>query len=118
MTLSGTVLVKILNDFESLIIIKLREKSHSFAGFSNYITTYFIDKYSDKKNCDNNNNNNIYLKFNIYSTIRYKFSGLYKDKVSTLWLYNAYKEFPKIVSTQLCNYTVISISIVLLINNG
>ena len=26
-------LVKILNDFECLIIIKLREKSHSFAGF-------------------------------------------------------------------------------------
>ena len=39
--------------------------------------------------------------------IRYKFSGLYKDMVSTLWLYNAYKEFPKIVSTQFCNYTVI-----------
>ena len=27
-------LVKILNDFESLIIIKLRERSHSFAGFN------------------------------------------------------------------------------------
>ena len=45
-------LVKILNDFECLIIIKLRERSHSFAGFSNYITRYLIDKYSDKKICD------------------------------------------------------------------
>ena len=42
-------LVKILNDFESLIIIKLRERGHSFAGFSIYITRYLIDKYSDKK---------------------------------------------------------------------
>ena len=45
-------LVKIRNDFEYLIIIKLRERSHSFAGFSNYITRYLIDKYSDKKICD------------------------------------------------------------------
>ena len=45
-------LVKILNDFESLIIIKLRERSHSFSGFSNLVTRYLIDKYSDKKNCD------------------------------------------------------------------
>ena len=30
-------LVKILNDFECLVIIELRERSHSFAGFSNYI---------------------------------------------------------------------------------
>ena len=45
-------LVKILNDFECLIIIKLRERSHSFAGFSNYITRYLIDKYSDKNICD------------------------------------------------------------------
>ena len=42
-------LVKILNDFECLIIIKLRERSQSFAGFSKYITRYLIDKYSDKK---------------------------------------------------------------------
>ena len=42
-------LVKILNDFESLINTKLRERSHSFARFSNYITRYLIDKYSDKK---------------------------------------------------------------------
>ena len=42
-------LVKIFNNFESLIIIKLRERSHSFAGFSNYITRYLINKYSDKK---------------------------------------------------------------------
>ena len=39
-------LVKIVNDFESLIFIKLRERSHSFAGFSNYITRYLIEKYS------------------------------------------------------------------------
>ena len=45
-------LVKTLNDFECPIIIKLRDKSHSFAGFSNYITRYLIDKYSDKKICD------------------------------------------------------------------
>ena len=44
--------VKILNDFESLIIIKLRERSHSFAGFSNYTTRYLFDKYSNKKICD------------------------------------------------------------------
>ena len=43
-------LVKILNDFESLININLRERSYFFAGFSNYITGYLIDKYSDKKN--------------------------------------------------------------------
>ena len=45
-------LVKILNDFESFIIIKLRERSHPFAGFSNYTTRYLIVKYSDKKMCD------------------------------------------------------------------
>ena len=45
-------LVIIINDFESLIIIKLRERSHSFAGFSNYINRYLSDKYSDKKICD------------------------------------------------------------------
>ena len=42
-------LVKILNDFDSLTIIKLRERSHSFAGFSTYVTRKFIEKYSDKK---------------------------------------------------------------------
>ena len=42
-------LVKILNDFKNLIIIKLRERSHSFADISNYITQYLIYKYSDKK---------------------------------------------------------------------
>ena len=42
-------LVKILNDFESFIIIKLRARSHPFAGFSNCITQYLIDKYSGKK---------------------------------------------------------------------
>ena len=51
-SLFGYQLVKILNNFESLIIIKLRERSHSFAGFSNYITRYLINKYSDKKICD------------------------------------------------------------------
>ena len=38
----------------------------------------------------NNNNNNIYLKSNIHSITRYKFSRLYKNMVSTIWLYNAY----------------------------
>ena len=42
-------LVKILNDFDNLIIIKLRERSHSFAGFSTYVSRKFIEKYSDKK---------------------------------------------------------------------
>ena len=32
--------------------------------------------------------------------------------VSTLRLYNAYKEFSEIISTQLCNNTVISIVLV------
>ena len=47
-------LVKLLNDFDSLIhvIVKLRERSHSFAGFNTYVTRYFIEKYSDKKICD------------------------------------------------------------------
>ena len=43
-------LVKILNNFDSLIIVKLKERSHSFAGFSTYVTRYFIEKYSDKTN--------------------------------------------------------------------
>ena len=62
------------------------------------------------------NNNNIYLKSNIHSIIRYKFSGLYKNMVSTLRLYNAYKKNSEIDSTQLCINTVISI--VLVINYG
>ena len=33
---------------------------------------------------DNNNNNNIYLKSNIHSITRYKFSRLYKNMVSTI----------------------------------
>ena len=45
-------LVKILNDFDSLTIIKLRERSRSFAGFSTYVTRNFIEKYSNKKICD------------------------------------------------------------------
>ena len=45
-------LVKILNDFDSLTIIKLRERSHSFSGFSTYVTRNFIEKYSDNKICD------------------------------------------------------------------
>ena len=32
----------------SLTIIKLRERSHSFAGFSTYVTRNFIEKYNDK----------------------------------------------------------------------
>ena len=39
--------VKIL--FDSLIFIKLRERSHSFTGFSNYVTRYLSEKYRDKK---------------------------------------------------------------------
>ena len=62
------------------------------------------------------NNNNIYLKSNIHSIIRYKFSGLYKNMVSTLRLYSAYKKNSEIDSTQLCINTVISI--VLVINHG
>ena len=45
-------LVKLLNNFDSLIIVKFRERSHSFAGFSTYVTRYFIEKYSDKKICN------------------------------------------------------------------
>ena len=45
-------LVKILNDFDSLTISKLRERSHSFVGFSTYVTRNSIEKYSDKKICD------------------------------------------------------------------
>ena len=45
-------LVKILNDFDSLTIIKLRERSHSFSGFSTYVTRNFIEKYSGNKICD------------------------------------------------------------------
>ena len=62
------VKILILNDFDSLTIIKLRERSHSFAGFSTDVTRNFIEKYSDKKNVmslpvlpiNNNNNNNIF----------------------------------------------------------
>ena len=45
-------LVKILNDFDSLTIVKLRERSHSFTGCTTYVTRNFIEKYRDKKNCD------------------------------------------------------------------
>ena len=45
-------LVKILNDFDSLTISKLRERSHYFVGFSTYVTRNFIEKYSNKKICD------------------------------------------------------------------
>ena len=45
-------LVKILYDFDSLTIIKLRERSHSFLGFSTYVTRNFIEKCSDNKICD------------------------------------------------------------------
>ena len=41
-------LVKILFDFDSIIIIKLKERSHSFADSSAYINRYFIEKYSKK----------------------------------------------------------------------
>ena len=54
---------------------------------------------------NNNNNNNIYLKSNIHSIIRYKFSGLYNGIKHGIHirLYNVYKEFTEIISTQLCN---------------
>ena len=45
-----------------------------------------------------------------------KLESQIKNFLSTLRLYNAYKEFSEIVSTQLCNNTVISI--VLVINHG
>ena len=45
-------LVKILNYFDSLTIIKLRERCYSFSGFSTYVTQNFIEKYSDNKICD------------------------------------------------------------------
>ena len=47
-------------------------------------------EYSIVHNNNNNNNNNIYLKSNIHSITRYKFSRLYKNMVTTIWLYNAY----------------------------
>ena len=42
-------LTKILNEFDNSIIIKLKERSHSFPGFSNYVTLKFINNYSDQK---------------------------------------------------------------------
>ena len=45
-------LVKILNDFDGLTIIKLRERSHSFAGVSTNVSRNFNEKYSGKKVCD------------------------------------------------------------------
>ena len=33
-------------------IIKLKERSHSFPGFSNYVTLKFINNYSDQKICN------------------------------------------------------------------
>ena len=41
---------------ESLFVYQLvkilRERSHSFSGFSTYVTRNFIEKYSDNKICD------------------------------------------------------------------
>ena len=45
-------LIKILNEFDNSVIIKLKERSHSFPGFSNYVTLKFINNYSDQKICN------------------------------------------------------------------
>ena len=45
-------LMKILNEFDNSVIIKLKERSHYFPGFSNYITLKFINNYSDQKICN------------------------------------------------------------------
>ena len=36
-------MIKILNEFDNSVIIKLKERSHSFPGFSNYVTLKFIN---------------------------------------------------------------------------
>ena len=46
-------LIKILNEFDNSVIIKLKERSHSFPGVSNYVTLKFINNYSDQKICNN-----------------------------------------------------------------
>ena len=45
-------LIKLLNEFDNSVIIKLKERSHSFPGFSNCVTLKFIDNYSDQKICN------------------------------------------------------------------
>ena len=45
-------LIKILNEFDNSVIIKLKKRSHSFPGFSNYVTLKFINNYSDQKICN------------------------------------------------------------------
>ena len=45
-------LIKILNEFDNSVIIKLKERSHSFLGFGNYVTLKFINNYSDQKICN------------------------------------------------------------------
>ena len=45
-------LIKLLNEFDNSVIIKLKERSHSFPGFSNYVTLKFIDNHSDQKICN------------------------------------------------------------------
>ena len=45
-------LIKILNEFDISVIIKLKERSHSFSGFSNCVTLKFINNYSDQKICN------------------------------------------------------------------
>ena len=45
-------LIKILNEFDNSVIIKLKERSHSVPGFSNYVSLKFINNYSDRKICN------------------------------------------------------------------
>ena len=45
-------LIKILNEFDNSVIIKLKKRSHSFPGFSNYVTLKVINNYSDQKICN------------------------------------------------------------------
>ena len=45
-------LIKILNEFNNSVIIKLKERSYSFPDFSNYVTLKSINNYSDQKICN------------------------------------------------------------------
>ena len=45
-------LIKLLNEFDNSVIIKLKERSHSFPCFSNFVTLKFINNYSEQKICN------------------------------------------------------------------
>ena len=45
-------LIKLLNEFDNSVIIKLKERSHYFPGFNNCVTLKFINNYSDQKICN------------------------------------------------------------------